>query len=430
MSTRKAVLAQVARELGWRTGSWGTGLSSATTFNIDGNFEGDSNAYVGWTIWMPDAANAADQARTITVWNPTTLTVTWSGSRTDTTYTNETYILIPPGDLTLDDLRTAFNDVLAEIRQTTHFAIPTVQDEKVYRLGRLSWVRYADDVDGVFLRSSPNLVANSQFDAWGAGASAAPSGWVLAGAAGTVARASSGVARGYYGATLTRAGADTTLTQTIGLLNAQIAGESVTMGCWVRATVASRARIGISDGLTTTYSSYHTGGGGDELLTVTKALSASATGLSVIASVDTGDTSATFSNAVSVEGGSIPEQLTETGDHAAAMRSLDGEARVRQSGDQVSVELASARGRGSQLVVVSGQPYPSLSADSDSTDCPDSILIHGIVDQAVSRMRKGQARDRLEGLRLRHHQQYMVLSKRRRERPVAEMPTRAVVVGA
>lgn len=426
MSTRKTLLQNIARELGWRTGSVSSG--AAQNVVLDGYSVGEDNYYNGWTLCMPDAATAADMERVVTAWDDSSRTAYWVNARTDTTYTSETYILIPPYDITLDEVRTAINDVLAECRFTTYVAIPTLQDERFYRLGRFSWVRYPDDVDGVFTRNSPNLLSNSQFDAWGAGASAAPSSWVLAGSGGTVARATT-VPRGYYGATITRSGADTTLTQTLGRIYTQLAGQSMTFSSYVRATVASRARIGISDGLTTTYSSYHTGGGGDELLSVSKTLAAGATSLSVILSVDTNDTSATFSNAVAQEGSSVDPNLTTTGDQSWEMRETTA-ARVRSIGDQVVIELPSATSRGSQIVVSTGMPYPALTADSDSTDAPDSLVLHGAVDQVVSRMRKGQSRDRLEALRARHHNQFIRLSGRRRERPTVEITSQNVTRGA
>lgn len=426
MSTRKTLIQQVARELGWRTGSIASGTATAAV--LDGYYEGDSSAYVGWTVWMPDAATAVDRARIITSWAPATLTATWADARTDTTYTSETYILVPPGDIGIDDLETAINDSLAEVRFTVRSVIPTLDHERYYRLGRLSWIRYIDDVDAVFVRESPNMLANQDFHAWGAGEALAPSNWTLAGVSATVARTSSGVARGHYGVTLTRAGADATLTQSLGQLNGQFAGETLTFGCWVRASAATRGRIGISDGLTTTYSSYHTGGSGDEYLTVSKALSASMTGLSVILSQDTGNSATTFSMPSLVHADSILDDLQDVGD--SAWREKQADYRLRQTGDQVTIELSESLGKGRQLVVVSGMSYPALTSDTDTTDCPDSIILHGAIDQAVSRMRKGQARDRLEPLRARHHREFMLLSGRRRERPSIETPRRAVVYGA
>ncbi len=425
MSTRASIMQQVARELGWRTGSIASG--TATTIVLDGHYEGDTAGYVGWTAWMPDAANTADKARIITAWAPDTLTAT-IGTRTDTTYTAETYVLVPPGDLGLDDIRSAINDSLAETRQTTRSVLPLLDRERLYRLGRFSWIRFEDDIDGVWQKNSKNMLTNSQFETWGAGASLAPSSWVLAGASAAVARASSGVARGYYGATITRTGADATLTQSLGLLNGQYAGVPITLGCWVRATVAARARIGISDGLTTTYSSYHTGGGGDEYLTVTKTPAAGMTALDAIASVDTGNTSATFSNAALAEGAAIQDEQKEIGDQFWQDHPI--QHRLRQIGDQMAVELTGSHARGDQLVIVSGQSFPALTADTDSTDCPDSVLLHGTIAQAVGRMRKGQARDRLEPLRAIHARQWRLLSNRRRERPQVEVPRRMVVTGA
>jgi hypothetical protein len=57
----------------------------------------------------------------------------------------------------------------------------------------------------------------------------------------------------------------------------RFAGRTVTFGAWIKTGVASHARLAINDGLTTTYSSYHTGGGSYEWLEVTKAVASGAT---------------------------------------------------------------------------------------------------------------------------------------------------------
>jgi hypothetical protein len=52
----------------------------------------------------------------------------------------------------------------------------------------------------------------------------------------------------------------------------RFAGRTVTVGMWLKTSLASHARIGLYDGATWTYSSYHTGGGTYEWLEVTKAV--------------------------------------------------------------------------------------------------------------------------------------------------------------
>ena len=424
MSTRAALLVLVARDLGWATGSISSGGAQTAVLGNHISAFGDDAALTGWTLIMPDAATAADQERTVDSWDDSAGAAYWVTARTDTTYTSETYILAPPGDYNRQDIYTALNDCLSHTRVSVPFVLPTIQDERLYRLGRLSWLRSREDVDAWFYRGSPNLVTNSQLDVWPNGTSLAPDSWTLAGASATVARATAGAVRGYYGVALTRAGADATLTQTVGLLNGQLQGLAVSAACSVRPSTASVGRIGISDGLTTTYSSYHTGGGGDESLTVSKTLSATATNLQFILSTDTTDAAVTFSNFVAVEGSSVPAQLTDTGDEAYRLQELPG-SHVRQVGDQQAIALPVSRGRGGQIVVYSSQTYPTLSADTDSTLLHDDIAVPGTVYELVSRIRKGEDRTRLELLLGRRRLEYLALARTLREYPV--IPTRGAV---
>lgn len=104
---------------------------------------------------------------------------------------------------------------------------------------------------------------------------------------------------GLYSAKITRLGTDCYLKQnfsaTPGLSTFQ--GNFVILRCWVYATAASRARISLYDGISTSYSSYHSGSSSWELLTVTKKISTVATEATAHLVVDTGDTSAYFDGA-------------------------------------------------------------------------------------------------------------------------------------
>jgi hypothetical protein len=133
--------------------------------------------------------------------------------------------------------------------------------------------------------SSPpnyNYAYNGNFERWGAGASAVPTGWTLAGAGASVARDATNKKVGSYSAALTRAGTNCTLTQDVDLIAEHgpvgwWQGRRVTLGAWVRATVASQARLQLNDGVGTTSGADHTGGGAWEWLTVTRTLDAAAT---------------------------------------------------------------------------------------------------------------------------------------------------------
>lgn len=138
-----------------------------------------------------------------------------------------------------------------------------------------------------------NLLNWGCFEDWENGTSSAPTEYTLSGTGATIAREGTTVKVGDYSAAVTRVGNDVTLYHDL-TTYADYQGRKVTFGCWVYATVASRARIAISDGVGSTNSSYHTGGSSWEFLTVTHDVDGSATRLRVEAQVNTGNTTAYF----------------------------------------------------------------------------------------------------------------------------------------
>jgi hypothetical protein len=150
-----------------------------------------------------------------------------------------------------------------------------------------------------------NLLANGDFEAWSAGTSAAPDGW--ANADGTIAREATTIKLGTYSAKGTTTASAFALVQEVSTSKgiAYWKGRTVTFGCWVYATVASRARLRLytkADSIS--YSSYHTGNSTWQFLTVTATVSATATNVQCGCFIDTGDTSAYFAGAMCVEGSS------------------------------------------------------------------------------------------------------------------------------
>lgn len=143
-----------------------------------------------------------------------------------------------------------------------------------------------------------NCVLNDTFIIWAAGDSAAPTGWTLAGTGAACARAGTGLADtkrkvGDFCAKLTFGSATLTLSQDVLPTAAfsrvdHLKSEPVGFGAWVWADAASQSRVYVTDGVTTSYSSYHTGDGSWQWLSVEHTLSGSATKLQVGISVGSG----------------------------------------------------------------------------------------------------------------------------------------------
>lgn len=169
-------------------------------------------------------------------------------------------------------------------------ALTDVQDA----LAHLSWVR------------------NGDFLIWPFGDTSAPSGYTLVGAGASVARTGVGLGDittkvGKFSVKLTRAAADCYLRQY--LINSTswanigadyLDGRTLSFGCWVKASVGGVARLVIDDGATTTASSFHTGSGNWEWLTVSHTIAGASTLLAIRLSNETSSGDAYFSGATAV----------------------------------------------------------------------------------------------------------------------------------
>lgn len=141
-----------------------------------------------------------------------------------------------------------------------------------------------------------NVAVNGDVDNWSAGPAAAPDGWVLSGAGGTIARTGPSESdpytfgAGQYTAKMTRAGTDLKFTETV-LPSGTFAffnnckSQKFSVLFKGRTAIASHLRITVDDGATQTSSSYHTGSNAEETLSVTHTISSSATKLEVYAEV-------------------------------------------------------------------------------------------------------------------------------------------------
>ncbi len=400
MSTRQSIIEQAARQLGGFTGSISSGNATSAVLGGLLGGTGDDNFLVGDLLIMMDAANAADTIRTITAWADATGTATWVGNRADTTYTDETYIVLSGGtdDFNLASIRSALNDRLDQTRRTVASILPTLEDHRFYSLGRFDWIRNRDDVDQVFYRVSPNMVDNGNFDVWGAGPAATPTHWTATTA--TVARNDflsnpARITRGHFGLSLAGSGATGTLDQYLPTeLVIQLRGLSVTLEADVTAGAVTEL-ISITDEGGTT-SAAHTGGGTVERLSATRTINASADSIRFrlqAAQSVTGH----FDNVMAEEATALQQPLSDTGDDAWKLQDLSYE--IRDIGGVPVIELPRARGRKSQLVVFSRQPYPSLSSDTEVTDCPDYVIVPGLKSELARILRKGVEQERWDRIR-------------------------------
>ena len=155
MSTRAAIFKEVARRLGGYAGDISSG--TATTAVLSGliNTTRDDNRFDSppWLLWMLDASNETDKERAVSSWDDSAGQATWVGSRSDTTYTSETYIMVPPGCGTLQEWRDLLDDLLTNTRRNAWNVTKTVSDQLYYSLANLTNVRSHEDIIAVYRRN-------------------------------------------------------------------------------------------------------------------------------------------------------------------------------------------------------------------------------------------------------------------------------------
>lgn len=386
-------------------------------------------------LMMPDAANTGDRERVLTDWTAASGTATWSGNRTDTTFSNETWFTIPAEmRYTLTEIQDAIDESLRETRVTVRTVIPTIDRERYYPLTNFSWIRNADDVDRVFYRPAENLLDNERFDVWtngpgSASVSANPTSWTIAGSSGVVYRATTKAVRGPYAAQLLRSGTNVTLTQSIGLLNQQFADSAITIGVRMVGVSANSAslRIGINDGSGTTYGSYHSGGSGLEALTHSRTMASSSTACDIVISLEKNET-VQIDHVHAVEAATVPQYLIDDGSGGQIERGIN--APIINFGSVPTIVLGSPVSRKAQLVVVSRAPYPALTSDALESDCPELTLEKGTLAKLTAKRKPGQLRDRLDEIRDESKRDHANLARGLVDLPVEQPTPAAVVTGA
>lgn len=156
-----------------------------------------------------------------------------------------------------------------------------------------------------------NWLQNDNFLIWPAGDAAVPVGYVLATA--TIARTGVGLGDtttkvGPFSAKLTRAGADGTLTQflmnatSFGANGLYFRGRKFGFGAWVNTSTSNQARLEFYDGVTSTVSGWHTGGGTWEWLSGVHTVSGTADRLQLSATIRNSSGDAYFSGMTALPG--------------------------------------------------------------------------------------------------------------------------------
>lgn len=179
---------------------------------------------------------------------------------------------------------------------------------------------------------------------WTAGTSVAPTGWTALGTPGSIAQETVNIMAGTYsmkviGGASGSYGAQIAVQQS----NPAYSGLTMTFGTWVMCSSANAARLSINDGVTTTFSSYHTGDGTWQFLSVTVQINPNNTLLNIACNVTGNGTVAYFANAVLVRG---PNVFTYLQALSSFVYARPENVKVSIPGNVQQFELARKEGQG------------------------------------------------------------------------------------
>lgn len=349
-----------------------------------------SERFRGSWLLRAETATAADRVRKVTAFTSSSGTFTHAGTNYgDTTATSESVEILNP-DYEPHKVDRAIQTILGTTRRLDRTIVPGVTGQSRYWLHDLSWLQEPGDIARISVTNSPVLTRNRDMEQWNTVSSAGAleaDFWTLAGSGGTQTRTTTGARRGKYAVALVRSGADVTFKQSIGLLHnggtsspSSLAGQVVTGVVCGQTATASQLRVVIDDGVTTYPSSYHTGGGGWEELSIEATLSASATKCDVYVEMK-------------VDGTAYVDQcyaclrsLNESVRRDQYIESTVGDGRLvsfEQNGTPVAV--LPPIGFGQQYVFWTQRPYPRFndtrllagSADADTSDAPKELIACG-----------------------------------------------------
>lgn len=397
--------------------SWNIASLTATTVVVTllANSGGySSGKFQNRFLFRSNAASVADLVRRCTDFTAVSGTLTHPGpSYSDTTATSEVLDILEYEPRLFDD---AIQTVLSILKRRDRYILPCVPGEW-YDIGALTWIRQPADIMEVKWSPSPILNNNYNFGKWGSYDSSGNlvlDNWTFAGSGGTLARASVD-GNGYppqnnasWLAKLTRSGTNVTLTQNIGILSngvESLASNTVSISALVWSNTASAARISIADGTAETNSSYHTGSGLWEELTVEFSMAATASILEVKAKVDVN--SDAYLNTFKVNLGSVSDAVRRDNypEYIIPVEDYDF--------DQINLRLRlPQRGYGGHYVIYSKREYAhpndarfyAGSAEADVIDAPVDIVAVGAIARVYFALAQRETEKRKE--------EYMVLYRK------------------
>jgi hypothetical protein len=306
------------------------------------------------------------------------------------------------------------NEAIKDIRRLQMVELPSLMTER-HTLHGLPGISSIIEIERIEAASSRQLTRNRFFDHWNDRTSAGvlqPDYWTIAGASATMARSTTQLWRGKYTLAITRSGTDATVTQVVGLLETGVSADSlrskqVTAVLVGLASEDIQLRIGINDGVTTTWSSYHTGSSTFEELTVEKTLAATATKCDVVIAINTENAVCNVGEAYAVT-----DDVTDT-DRRGSYPSHRVYPQRLEQGSSFPVQLFGG-GRGNCFHVYLRRPYAEFTAsriaggtaDADEADAPLEIVAVGALAKMFGRLGKvAQAHDEAQYMRL-HARQY------------------------
>lgn len=349
------------------------------------------------------ASPPADYSRSVKAdgFASATGTLTTDVTMADATFTSEN---VEIASFSPQEINLCINHALRRIRMLDVTEIPATIGR--HWLDALTWVNGPGEIERITWTANPQISRNRYFQKWNSYSSGSliPDDWTLSGSGATIARntfRTSASVEGVSptGISLTRSGTDAVLTQNLSLRLTGVsadsyAGDTLTAVLRGVSGAASSLRIRITDGVDTTNSSYHTGGGTIEEMTAQHTVNASPVDLQALVLLETDETPY------------LDEAYVVFGSLQDAMRRNDypeyhvWSSRYEQAQTNLPAILP-ARQKGSHYRVYSWRPYPDIdesriqngTADADTVDAPIDVVAAGALSRLYEREAQREGTD-------------------------------------